>query len=148
MAPIPVAPADASLIDSRQAFQRLLVTLGLVVLGTVYCAPLGLPLGIAAWVMGHRDLKKIQANIMDPRGKGPTQAGWICGIIGTILDGLATLGCLVGVGFFIFAINQAKPPAKPAPNPQPKRNFQVPGAPLRLMDYLPVQHRAVYVSRW
>ncbi len=51
------------------------------ILGLVLCAPLA----IAAWVMGAGDLKEMDAGTMDPSGRGTTQAGKICGIIGTIL---------------------------------------------------------------
>lgn len=64
-------------------------------------APLGLILGLIGWVMGSRDLKKMEAKVMDPQGKGMTQAGWICSIIGTILSGLVTLFC---VGYFAFIL--------------------------------------------
>ena len=57
----------------------LILILG--ILSLVVCAPLG----IAAWVMGSSDLKEIDAGTMDPAGRGTTQAGKICGIIGTIL---------------------------------------------------------------
>jgi hypothetical protein len=35
--------------------------------------------------MGSGDLKEMDAGTMDPSGRGTTQAGKICGIIGTIL---------------------------------------------------------------
>ena len=57
----------------------LILVLG--ILGLVVCAPLG----IAAWIMGSGDLKQMDAGTMDPSGRGTTQAGKICGIIGTIL---------------------------------------------------------------
>ena len=57
----------------------LILVLG--ILSLVVCAPLG----IAAWVMGANDLKEMDAGTMDPSGRGTTQAGKICGIIGTIL---------------------------------------------------------------
>ena len=57
----------------------LILVLG--ILGIVLCGPLA----IAAWVMGVGDLKQIDAGTMDPAGRGTTQAGKICGIIGTIL---------------------------------------------------------------
>jgi len=41
--------------------------------------------GIAAWLMGNGDLKKMAAGQMDPEGEGQTKAGKICGIIGTVL---------------------------------------------------------------
>jgi hypothetical protein len=57
-------------------------------------------LGLVAWVMGQADLRKIKRGDMDPAGRGLTQAGWICGIIGTLLNGLFMLGC---AGLFTLA---------------------------------------------
>ena len=57
----------------------LILVLG--ILGIIVCGPLA----IAAWVMGAGDLKEMDAGTMDPSGRGATQAGKICGIIGTIL---------------------------------------------------------------
>ena len=53
---------------------------------------------IVAWVMGHQDLKEINAGRMDPDGRGLTQAGMIIGIIGTVLMVLAVGGqILIGI---------------------------------------------------
>ena len=41
--------------------------------------------GIVAWVMGNNDIREMDAGLMDPEGKGLTQAGKICGIIGVVL---------------------------------------------------------------
>jgi len=41
--------------------------------------------GIAAWVMGNADLREMAVGGMDPSGRDLTQAGRICGIVGTIL---------------------------------------------------------------
>jgi uncharacterized membrane protein len=73
----------------------LILVLG--ILGLVVCAPLA----IAAWVMGSGDLKQMDAGTMDPGGRGNTQAGKICGIIGTILMviGIIVLGILFTIGF-------------------------------------------------
>ena len=60
------------------------------ILSLVICAPLG----IAAWVMGSGDMKEMDAGTMDPTGRGTTQAGKICGMIGTIL-------MIIGVVIFI-----------------------------------------------
>ena len=57
----------------------LILVLG--ILGLVVCGPLA----IVAWILGAGDLKQIDAGTMDPAGRGLTQAGKICGIIGTIL---------------------------------------------------------------
>lgn len=41
--------------------------------------------GIAAWVMGNTDLREMAAGRMDRSGRDLTQAGRICGIVGTLL---------------------------------------------------------------
>jgi hypothetical protein len=51
------------------------------ILGIVVCGPLS----IFAWVMGNTDMRKIREGTMDPEGEGTTQAGRICGIVGTVL---------------------------------------------------------------
>jgi len=67
------------------------LTLG--ILRLVICAPLG----IIAWIMGAEDLKSISAGRMDPSGQGTTQAGMICGIIGTVLFGIGLLFWLIAL---------------------------------------------------
>jgi hypothetical protein len=59
----------------------------------VFCCPflglpaglLGLGLSLGGAIMGGADLKKINAGIMDMDGKGMTLAGFICGIVGSVL---------------------------------------------------------------
>jgi hypothetical protein len=41
--------------------------------------------GIAAWVMGNTDLQEMASGRMDPSGRDFTQAGRICGIVGTVI---------------------------------------------------------------
>lgn len=62
------------------------LTLGIlsIVLGW-WC--LGLILGPIAWAMGNKDLAAMRAGRLDPDGESLTNAGRICGIIGTILGG-------------------------------------------------------------
>lgn len=57
------------------------VVLALGILGIVVC----FICGIIAWVMGNNDLREMAAGTMDPDGRGLTQAGKICGMIGVIL---------------------------------------------------------------
>jgi len=57
------------------------VVLALGILGIVVC----FICGIIAWVMGNNDLRDMAAGTMDPAGRGLTQAGKICGMIGVIL---------------------------------------------------------------
>jgi hypothetical protein len=60
---------------------------------------IGIILGPISWSMGGKDLQEIEAGRMDPEGRSLTNAGRICGIIGTILGGLEVLCC---VGYLIF----------------------------------------------
>ena len=71
---------------------NLILILG--ILGLVVCTPLA----IVAWVMGSGDLKEMDAGMMDPSGRGSTNAGKICGIIGTILMILTIVGT---IGFIL-----------------------------------------------
>jgi hypothetical protein len=61
------------------------LTLGVV--GLVLCWICG----IIAWVMGSRDLREMRRGRMDKSGYGMTQAGLVCGAIGTVLGILAML---------------------------------------------------------
>jgi hypothetical protein len=78
------------------------------------CGPAGIALGITAWVLGHNDLRKMKARQMDPAGYGTTQGGYVCGIIGTALNTLWTLGC---VGFLSFIWYDATHPPTTRPVP-------------------------------
>lgn len=61
------------------------------ILGLVIC----FPCGIAAWLMGNGDLKQIDAGLMDPTGRGLTQAGKIIGLVATILALLSVVAVVV-----------------------------------------------------
>lgn len=41
------------------------------------------PLGVVAWILGNRDLRAMREGRMDTSGRDLTQAGKICGIVGT-----------------------------------------------------------------
>jgi hypothetical protein len=76
------------------------------ILSLVICAPLG----IAAWIMGKGDLAKIDAGLMDPSGRGTTQAGMVLGIIGTVLLVLQVIGgILIVAGMVLVAGTEAAP---------------------------------------
>lgn len=75
----------------------------ILVLGILSLVCCGL-LGIPAWLMGNADLKEMAAGTMDPAGQGTTNAGKICGIIGTVL---AILGALVGIVYFVVVVLMA-----------------------------------------
>ena len=55
----------------------------------------GIPMGAFAWIMGQGDLKKMDQGLLDSDGRGSTQAGYICGIIGTALGALSVLCSVV-----------------------------------------------------
>lgn len=55
--------------------------------------------GIIAWVMGNKDLKEMAAGRMDPAGRGLTNAGKICGIVGIVVQIVYFVLWLLGLGF-------------------------------------------------
>lgn len=57
--------------------------------------------GILAWVLGRADLRQMDAGLMDPEGRGLTQAGMIIGIIMTLLQ---VAGIVLYIGFIIVMI--------------------------------------------
>jgi predicted Zn finger-like uncharacterized protein len=115
--------------DSEPHRGALILVLGIisiasVVLNACYVGVLiGLPLGITAWALGSGDLRKIKKGEMDEEGLGMTQAGWICGIIGTILQSLVLLACGGLITFFLVAqgnMGAAPKPVFTAPTPAPR----------------------------
>lgn len=73
-----------------------------LILGILAICCIGMPVtGIIAWILGHMDLKKMDAGQMDPEGRGQTQTGKVLGMISVILMALLVAGyCLV----FAFSI--------------------------------------------
>jgi hypothetical protein len=102
---------------------------------------LALGLGIPSWVMGQRDLRRMAQGEVDPEGKGLTQGGMICGIIGTSLAGVMLLIWIAFVVFYVVMMiaaassNSNNPPFMPPP---PPRKFEAPVP--RLLDYIPHRH--------
>jgi hypothetical protein len=93
--PADMAEAQAAAQPTVRAHRGVLI-LVLGILGIVCC----FICGIVAWVMGNNDLKEMAAGRMDPAGKGLTQAGKICGIIGIAIQIVMIVLQLLGVGFF------------------------------------------------
>jgi hypothetical protein len=82
---------------------QTLGTLSMVCAGLVLCCGLltsltGLTCGITGWVMANRDLAKMSAGTMDPRGRRKTRNGRTHAIIGIILN-IAVI--LLGVAFYV-----------------------------------------------
>lgn len=80
----------------------LILVLG--ILSLVVCAPLG----IAAWLMGNGDLKLMDAGQMDSTGRSTTNAGRICGMIGTILFVLGLLGIILIFGLGVLGATSSR----------------------------------------
>jgi LSD1 subclass zinc finger protein len=88
--------------DSEPHRGSLVLTLGIISLVVTVFAPccmvsavtglVGVALGATAWVMGRGDLAKMEQKLVDRAGHGPTQGGYVCGIIGAILNALIVLG--------------------------------------------------------
>jgi predicted Zn finger-like uncharacterized protein len=113
-----------------------------IVLGMSYIVSLvALPMGIAAWVMGQRDLARMRRNEMDPQGEGSTQAGWICGIIGTVISGFLSMCCVAQILWFAFVMAAASTSARNTnrPTTRPPNRFEAPAEILPL--HVPVLPR-------
>ena len=85
--------------QSNQGRGVLILVLG--ILGIVLC-PI---LGPVAWIMGSSDLKRIGAGEIAMEAKGLTQAGMICGIVGTVLVCLAIVVWILMLLFVGVAAN-------------------------------------------
>ena len=82
-------------------------------------APICAILGLVAWIMGQIDLAKMKRGQMDESGRGMTQAGWICGIIGTALNCLIMLGCGLFIGSLWYSEMNRPPNTRPIPVTRP-----------------------------
>jgi hypothetical protein len=79
-------------------------------------------LGVIAWVMGATDLGKMKSGAMDREGEGNTRGGYVCGIIGVVLNLLVLLTCGTFIGYTILEGQQRRNrprPVMPAPAPAP-----------------------------
>ncbi len=99
--PLAAPPAPPTSSQSNRA----LISLILGIVGLLCCGFLA----PVACYMGHQELKNIRAGVGDPSKQGLATAGWILGIIGTILlifslmwifffGGMAILSTLGGFG--------------------------------------------------
>ena len=76
---VPIGPQDQGQQPLNPHRGGVILALG--ILGLVVC----FICGIFAWIMGKNDLKETEAGTMDLSGRGLTQAGRICGMVGVIL---------------------------------------------------------------
>ncbi|OAI41046.1 hypothetical protein AYO40_03950 [Planctomycetaceae bacterium SCGC AG-212-D15] len=70
----------------------MILTFGIV---SLVCGCLAIVCGPMAWTMANADLEQMRAGRMDPEGEGLTNAGRICGIVGTVLGALYF--CCIGI---------------------------------------------------
>jgi hypothetical protein len=102
--------------DAEPGRGAMILTLGIV---SIVLPVLGLIPAIMAIVMGKTDQKKIRAGRMDPDAADTTQAGWICGIIGTVIQTTMCLGCCLYVSAIFVVIQNFGPTGPPRP-PAPR----------------------------
>jgi predicted Zn finger-like uncharacterized protein len=89
--------------DTEPHRAGFVLAMGIVSLSLLlFCGLLSPIFGLIAWICGRADLRKMQQGAMDPEGEDSTQAGWICGIIGTCLGAVIWLGCgsIIGVTWY------------------------------------------------
>jgi len=101
-----VPPPAAPVVPVKPHRGTMILVFGIIgiVLSPTCCLILGVPLAIAAWVMGSGDLSEMDAGRMDASGRGLTQAGKICGIVAVAISVLAII-----VGAVMFAMGIATP---------------------------------------
>ena len=85
----PSAPVRATMVAHRGT-----LILVLAIAGFFCCWPCSL----VAWIIGHYDLRQMDAGTMDPSGRSTTQTGKIIGMIGVII------GCLVVITMAVIAV--------------------------------------------
>jgi hypothetical protein len=73
----------------------------ILVMGVLSLFVFPLPFGLIAWLWANEDLRKMRNGLMDPEGRGTTQAGKICGMISTILS---LSGCCCLLGWFLIPL--------------------------------------------
>ena len=81
----------------------MILVFGILGVLTFSCAILGV-FGIVAWVMGKRDLELIRRGQMDKDGEGLTRAGYILGIVGTIMFLLYLLLIVAYIAFLAIVL--------------------------------------------
>jgi hypothetical protein len=95
------------------------LTLGILSLVFSFVAPIGLTLGILAWVTGQGDLARMRRREMDIEGQGATTGGWICGMIGV---GLSAVFLVLSILWFLAVVEESSSPYRSYPV-QRKRVF-------------------------
>ncbi|MEX1093301.1 MAG: DUF4190 domain-containing protein [Acidimicrobiia bacterium] len=82
----------------------------ILVLGILSLVCSCLPLGIAAWVMGNRELQAIDSGRRNPDNRGTANAGRIIGIVATVLGliGLVVLFAFLFLGLSVGVLEEIR----------------------------------------
>ena len=94
--PQPFVPAVSAFPEAGRG--ALILVLGILAL--VMFGPFA---GIPAWVMGAKDLRKINDGRISPSERTMTQVGMVLGIVGTVL-GVLVLGIVVVTLLLVFGL--------------------------------------------
>ena len=79
----------------------------ILVFGILSLLFIGPILGIPAWIMGHKDIKKIKQGSISSTAKTTTQIGMILGIVGTFVGLLLWVIFISGIFIGISTFNEA-----------------------------------------
>lgn len=79
------------------------LTLGILSMLFCCCGPIGLPMGIIAWVMGNKGREKYRAtpNQYTASSYSNLNAGRVCGVVGTVLSVLFLIYIVISTWYGI-----------------------------------------------
>jgi hypothetical protein len=77
---------------------------GVLILVLGICGFFCIIVAVVALIMGGKDLKEMDAGVMDPSGRGLTQAGRILGLVFTVLG---AIGLLISLASIILGLGAA-----------------------------------------
>src|SRR5262249_34475079 len=78
----------------------VVLMIGGLLIGPPVGPVIGLACSLPAWIIGQGDRRRIQQGRIAPSDQGLATAGWVCGIVGTLINGLLLLcgvAALVGL---------------------------------------------------
>jgi hypothetical protein len=118
----PYQPAYAGALPNHPSSTTAMV-LGIVgLVGVVLCGGLTLLLSPAAWIVGAKAVREMDASPGRYGGRDRAQAGKIMGIIGTVLLALAVVAIIAVVAVAVSVGDSDPSPAFPSPNSQSSLN--------------------------
>jgi hypothetical protein len=74
----------------------------ILVLGILSLICSCLPLGVAAWVMGNRELQALDSGRRNPDNRGTANAGRVIGIVATVLG---LIGFIILIAFLFLGLS-------------------------------------------